>query len=520
MSADYRVDITLGPYSWTINRGDAPALPEIADGLSISWQYPDTNLWPIQPEPVTASFSVIAEAAADLAGVDRGSAVLIRVWAGVIIDGTERDSVTFTGKVGELVGAPIKFGHPDTGLEVDGWRLDVQAVDLYVDLHETPLSGYEFTGFQAGSGPVGWTNYLFGLAGLPEPEPFPGGPGGTIHLTTEPNGGGAIEATTLAAAVEYYLSLSAYGGDTEFGVISVNPFDYEHYAAHGWRRPILRPNVDAAGVVDPVAPYRYEMVSRRYGEDTTAGPAAPAVFADLGGGLYGPVLAPPAPGVDDGSIVIDAGYLTYDATWTRSKLDDPNQIIISTSLDPVRFTDLNDPASPAWLSVTRENRAADEEPVTTVISDTRIQSVYQAGFVADMYLDDSANEEVVWTPSGFRWLASQDPAWPVNRSLFPGTALAGDYSAPVVITGIPTSQRPTPHEWVVGVVRGATWTFEKGDFSIGFDLYSRIPAPIAVPDVGLTWAELDAAHPAVTWDDLAPAYRWLDYRLLRSDTYN
>lgn len=519
MSADYRVDITLGPYSWSINRGDAPNLPEIADGLSIGWQYPDTNLWPIQPEPVTASFSVIAEAAADVAGVDRGSPVLIRVWAGVVVDGVDRDSITFTGKVGELVGAPIKFGHPATGLEVDGWRLDVQAVDLYVDLHETPVSGYEnppgLSGFR-------WSDMFFDLAGLALPE-VPAGVdtgGGTSHLTTDPGGGTAIEATTVASAAEGYLSLTAYGGDTEFGIISVNPFDYEDYAVHGWRRPIIRPNVDAAGVVDPANPYRYELVSRRYGEDPAAGPAAPAVLADLGGGLYGPSLAPPAAGVDDGSLVIDAGYLTYDATWTRSKLDDPNQVVVSTSLPPERFTDLADQASPPWLSVTSENRAADEEPVTTVISDTRIQSVYQAGFLANMYLDDSANEEIVWAPSGFRWLASEDPAWPVNRSLFPGTALAGDYSAPVVITGIPASQRPTPHEWVVGVVRGATWTFERGAFSIGFELYPRIPAPIAAPNVGLTWAELDTAHPALDWDDLDPAYRWLDYRLLRSDTYN
>lgn len=505
MSADYRVDIAIGPtkagttYNWSINRGDPPNLPEILDGLTFGWQFAESNLWPLQPDPIEASLSIIAEDAADLVGIDRGTPILIRVWAGVVVDADEEDSVTFFGRVTDATGRPIKFGHPTTGDDVDGWLLDLQCIDLLPDLGERIITGY-----YAALGAIRYcVEDYFALAGVVPPDWSDGGDGGT--LISPPFG--FIEPTDLMSYIDPLLASYADGG-----IITGDAADdanHYKYVTSGWRRGIVRPNLDPVlGTVDPDVPWRIEWVSRRHGAVPVLGtPSLPAVFTDLGGGVYGLQLEAPPVGVEDASIVIDADYLAYDATWTRSKFDDPNTVTISNSI-----------AEAPWISVEESNRLPDEPLVAAAITESRTDAT-TATRAAAMYLDDSTNDAVIWSASGFRWYASRDPQWPVKRSLFPDTRTFGQYAAPIVITGIPASQRPDDRPWYVGVPRSVAWTFQRGEFDISFDLYPRIPRPVIEADTGLTWADLAADFPAVTWANLDPSFAWVEYRLARTTLY-
>lgn len=527
MSSPYRVDITIGPtragatYSWSIDRGDAPVLPVVLDGLRIGWQFPDATLWPVQPDPTVAALSILAAQASDLAGIDRGTAVKVRVWAGVTLDGDDYDTVTFNGRVATAVGTPRRFpdpadlaaGVPEPTL-LDGWQLDLTAADPTAELGEAVIAGYDG---RQGLSTWGHVVGRFDMADLPGPDWSNGGSGSPLLALNF----GLIDATTVRAEVEKLLRSYADGGTiTGDPAIATN---HARYNAEGWRRGVLRPNLTAAADVDPTEPYRVEWVTRRYGLLPGIGPAQPAKFANLGGGLYGPLFAPPPASVViggitvpvyDASIVLDASNLDYGASWARTKYDDPNIVSVTNNAP----TDEFDPGDD-WRIITATNRAANEGPVTAAITDSLVYDRYAAQNVADMYLDDTDNDEVVWFASGFRWYASRDPQWPVNRSLFPDTELWGGYSAPVIITGIPDSQRPTDREWYVGTPRAVTLTFDRGEFSFDFDLYPRTPMPVNELGIGLTWDELNTGFPTVTWNQLAPTYTWIDYRLIRSTIY-
>lgn len=526
MSADYRVDLTIGPtvdgttYSWSINKGDPPSLPEIVDGLEVAWQFPEASLWPVQPEPQVATFGIVAASAADLVGIDRGTPVLLRVWAGLTIDGVDYDSITFPGRIAEANGRAVRIVDPATDELVNGWMLDVSCVDLTADLGEPTVAGkIPFQGLSV----LGHVGETFELAGLEYPD-FGDGGAGAFLLIDSPTQG-LVEPATLAEHVETILSCYADGGAVGIAW-DEDPAAYALYDEQGWRRGIIRPNVDDDGVL-LANPWRIEWVSRRHGLQPGIGPGLPLRFVDLGAGSYGLRLeAPPASvviggttiPVYDAAIVVDADYLERQpASWSRSKFDDPNTIDVA--LDTARYPEIAG-QSADWTSVRVSSRVAGEPVVAGQLTGSRLGLSYMAQRVGEMYVDDSSNAGVIWSAGGLTWLASEDPSWPRARSLFPDTALFGEYGAPIVVTGIPETQRPDARDWYTGVPRSVAWRFSRGRFSISFDLYPRIPRPMNAASIGLTWAELDSDHPAVTWPALDPSFAWLDYRLARSTLYD
>lgn len=519
MSATYRVDLVVGPYSWTINKGDAPSLPTVADGLTVAWEFPDGPLWPVQPEPTLAKFSLIAADEADLNAVDTGTPVRLRVWAGVTISGTQYDSVTFTGTVGDLQGGPIAFIDPVTEEDVDGWQLDVIAVDPTADLADYTPSGTSslHTSGATALSARDWVTELFVMVGLPTLEDTSGGTSGTSggSGSLTPDNGYVDGSANLAAAAEATLSAAAEAGEL-VGSDPTNPYSWQLYPSHGWRRGILRPNTSAAGIIDAAHPYRFEWISRKYENIAGLGSPAPAVIGPVGGGKYGPVLSHPTLSPEM-ALVIDADYLAYDAKWARTKFTDPNKVTVTNNVGAARFAA---EGLTNWNVVNESNRLSVQAVRGVSITDTRLMYSAYARHVATMYLDDTATADKVWAASGFVWFASQDPAWPARRSLFPGTALFGGYSAPVVINGIPDSQAPGEAPWYAGVPKGAEWRFERGEFSIAFDLYPRVPSPAALPNVGITATEFRAKFPAVTTTDMSTAYTTLDYRLVRTTAYD
>lgn len=528
MSADYRVDVTIGPdltgqtWTWTVHRGDpVTTFPVLLDGMSFDWAFPDANVWPVQPDPVTAKFSILAEDAADLDGIDRGTPVLIRVWAGFTLDGQDFDSVTFPGRITDPVGTPVTFTHPVTGIEVDGWQLDLTCVDITVDLAEYSYSWVPRNALP----PYNVHTHATGLLASAGLAPLAWADGGESNEQRFA-AGEVDQGTNVLQALVDMLGAYADAGPYDPGTSTGDKAsDYPLYATQGWRRGIIQANTDDDGVVDPATPYRVEWVSRRYGFQPGIGPAAPGEFGITGAG-YGIVLTPPPASVviggvtipvGDGGVVISADYVDYSAKWTRTKFDDPNRVNVPNTVSPASNTGL--PVYD-WLSVSASNQQPGESPVVADVAKNRVLRRYDAQFVADMYLGNPDDPGVLWAASGFKWYASEDPSWPTGRALFPACATWGGYAAPVVITDIPATQLPNGRRWYVGVLKSVTWTFNAGGFDIAVDLFPRIPEPIPAAGITITCAELATAFPTVTVDQLDPSFDCLDYRLARSTVYS
>lgn len=541
MAYPYTVNLTIGSYNWTRTLGDAPALPEILDGLTVGWQFPDSELWPVQPEPVTASFSLLAAAASDLSGIDIGTPVHLRVFAGAKNGaGVDSPTVRLAGRVTQLDGNARKFVHPATGLDVEGWQLDVQCADYTADAAEITVFAptADLHADLAGQHDTA-ERIMVLVSGLPNPwnttesptdPPQGAGIGNAVdlgdYLAVGTGGGGVFEGaapflieaadstaanmvygpTSLAETFDRYLSIWANAGSSVAGHASDDPLIASLWPSQGWRRAIYRAKLDAAGVPLTAQPWRLEWVSRR-NLSTTTRSTLPLKFG-LHSGVYGPIKAAPDPTkAADGSLLLDADTIDYDATWTRTKQTEPNRVVVSNSIP--------DPTQIRWRKVVRSDAESGDAVITTMMEAPHLNS-NTVGFLADMYNGDdeqlAANQ---WGIGAVTWYASRDASWPRNTALFPDAELWPGHSTPIVIEAIPAAQKPLPNLYVGGHPRGVSFNIAAGEFRFDFELYPRIPRP-AGNGGALDWAHLSTSFPAVTWQQLDASATWIDYRLIHT----
>lgn len=170
----YRAAVDVGAYSWDVEAGDpmttGPVLP-----LTFGWQLPDSLPagYPAQPDPHTASLRIVVDDAAELAGVDVGTDVRIRVYLDQL-SGTM--FAYFTGRVAELAASP--FNADETGGQL---LYTLECVDYLVDLSAelAGLSDYsaESVGNRVDSilSDVGWADsgaaWVGGTVGAREADP-------------------------------------------------------------------------------------------------------------------------------------------------------------------------------------------------------------------------------------------------------------------------------------------------------------------------------------------------------------
>lgn len=521
MSADYRVEIDVaGSPAWVVVRGAEPIFPiapEILDGLSLSWQMPDADVWPVQPEPTTLRFSILAATAAELAFLDVNTPIELRIYAGVEAAEVEVPSVRFAGKVTDLDGGPRRV-EMDDDVVVNAWQLDVIAVDLVAALADENVAGNvdpEDTG-----GPYGWVWFYFTLAGITPPDWGTGGNGREMA----PIASGKIPEEPLLTAVDRVLARYPDGGEVT-GAPESDPANHALYDAYGWRRGILIPNIGLDGTLDEDTPYAIEWVARR-SLSAFAGPLEGGTLAPADG-IWSVVLTPPPAttwdpfavaetDVSDFSLVISADYLDFGARWTRSKFLDANRILLTT----------NEPDSD-WRKITR-NAAAPRpdgyETVTAQLQDVRIIDADNVRHLGDMYVEDAYDHpNNRYQAQGFIWYASRDPQWPILRGLFPDNSLTSlwrGFSSPITITDIPPEQSPNGARWHTGTLKAAEWVFDRGEFNIALSLYPRIPRPARTPSdviavTRFTWVSTIVLPFSPTWDTLNTADTWLDYRIVR-----
>jgi hypothetical protein len=106
--AAYRVTVELGGRTWHAAAGDPPALG-VALPLSFGWAMSDDAAgYPAQLEPGTASLLLVIPDGTDLAGIDVGTPMRVRVWR--TAGPPARPFATFTGRVADYEIGPHPRG--------------------------------------------------------------------------------------------------------------------------------------------------------------------------------------------------------------------------------------------------------------------------------------------------------------------------------------------------------------------------------------------------------------------------
>lgn len=529
-SHDWTLALDAGPvHITTSSTATTAVLPAVLSGFRTGWSTPDADVWPVQPEAQVCVFSLLAYDAADLAGIDLGSKVHAVFTAGYV-DSWNYDppqvvpSVEFAGTVGALSGVPIRFEDPaNPGVMVDGWRLDVQAVDYTAQLSGYAVGGpwlsMTFNGHQPGDDDnapaIGfpmyasqWLAELLAQAGLPADDGVAGS-GAFWNGATWPYGGPKV--LPLADGIE-----PGPFADAAEDLLRQVPEDSQAATA-GFRRGILRPKLalDGSGTLDPDLPYRVEWISRRNPSTTTA-VTLPAKLALLTGGKYGPQLAPLPVGSSavDATLTVSSDYLDRSVSWSRDKAGEPERVIVTSKAE--KTVQQVDATNRPWSTATTEQPGASAGAITAKVEDTALDAKADALNLGSMYLSDTVADSTVWQPVGFSWRASEDPSWPRPVSWFPAAADTWrGWAVPVVITDVPASQSPDGRPWHVGVPQSVDLVIEGGAFRFDFTLRNHQPRPYN-NNAALTCTNLRAALPTLTVAQLDRSYTHADYRLVRS----
>jgi hypothetical protein len=484
----YRVEVDAGPYSWVTEKGD-PAGYGLADPLRVGWSLPGNNpLFHAQPDPMTASFSVIAATAADLAGLLRGAEVAIRVYGwppgtdNPHAEPTDLDPVDyppiviFRGRVADATASPHKLGMIAT----------YSCVDYTVDLAEATIG--------AGDWPQEGNNArfarMFNEAGVLAPaELFPG----NYFFTSFLLNARTASPTDARSAIWQLVDWTTDDQDIPFG----NYYAMQTNYAAGY--------LDG-DVPDPLEPYVVPVqTTHLHTGDAGEAPRLPAVLAITQPGKYGVDIVEHA---DRRAAVINADHVDFKAVWSQSKRTDPDTVTVTGVFD----------------DGTTSYTAAEPDAVPIAASfaiDVRESSVAQPFARANLSAADSDN----WVADSFTWYADQDP-WPMIADglwFIEGMhVLASRY--PVVVEGIDAAKNPSGLDWYAGRLKSATFVLAKGRYTVTFQLLRSLLRPqvfdSSIPAAGvgtLAWDDLDAAPlTTVAWSALDPAFTWFDARLLRS----
>lgn len=526
----YRVHVSVGPYSWDIERGD-PADYGPIDGLKIGWKYPENAAWPTQPELPYASFGVIVPDTDSFEGVDVGAPVTIAVWAepaGTPLPADFRDNsdaylgvpglfmpvASFGGRVTEMTGEPHELGYV--------YRL--QCIDYLVDALDLKISDEDGDGWPAedildrltrlaelGSAVTG--------GGVPWTSGAPSDGWGVFHAQAEPETKGVLEHMTdhLSQYADNWHSDTLRPGSR--GIVHSN----NHLKL--WQADTLGLEPDPARRLMIVWRAR-KMYARSY--------RMPARFTPTGiGGLWRPEVDP-----YDGTGFVDpvfwpagedtaperfgslpADLVEFDATWSRTKRARAERVWVETN---IVFVDAGTQRR-VYRQIRPEDHTSTPPPSITIT--TTLAYREEARWLAEFLLPE-AGVNGRWEVDKFRFWADQDP-YRLTRGneatwLHPYWAVA--FNPVVAIAGIPPEQNPNSSgaDYYAGVLTGCEFVLQNGRYYVDFTLGRDIPRPNDggtsegnTPHLTSASMKLDPAQAAVRGVDLDPGYTFWDYRLLR-----
>lgn len=460
----YRVAVTAGAHSWNVTSGDS-ADYGLADPVTISRSLPDVDLFPAQPNPAQATFSVVVPDAADLADVLESTEVAIHVYAP---SGAATPLESFHGRVSDVKAAP----HPL------GTVYSYTCVDYLADLIEEEVVWEEgATTFDTVLvqdlvddlfAQVGLT---VGFSGTPPPQPI-GLPFGDTYFRPPAPGAGDVEGTFLAM-LERFLS--------------------QWITADEPRRVVI---------------------TLTNGDATITGDPGTFLPADVGRPIFGNVSGHIPPGTTIASVTSDtsaemsaaalSNYATFLANIGVSEWDNAYRLVLeqnitADALDPVTPYVLRpalraasvDPTTPpdpgevlvvdgdyveSGSSYSLNKRQAVRRirvkyeggswvasygtgPLVTVKILSDLYDSGNAALVADFYLPDDVPRGR-WVADTFTWRLDRDPSGTYLPAL-------GD---PVSISPVAAAWNPLGYTWFTGRLVDYTLTIAKGRHEVDFTL--------------------------------------------------
>jgi hypothetical protein len=458
----YHVDVTAGPFTWSVTEGDAAAVGDLVAPLVIGWRMPDDGFYPTQPEATHATIGFIVAELDDTTTLNVGDRVSIRVQ--LVAAGA--DVFAFEGRIADLEAAPH-----DLGMVVS-----CECVALSTDPAEVPAGLTLLASAQ-----TIWTR----IAAI-MPEAVMGDP--------DLDDDGLFGASATFAQRDPSLT-------NQLALID----------EHLWQAPVRETIIPDNHPADVAAARSARLIVNKVDDTTTyldplyRGYTAtpPAAFADTGAGLYGPVPDAGMPAV------VDSGYVQRDARLVRAKGGAVNYVEIGGIGEP-------DPRPVPTVSLSSDTQLLPPNAMALAAAFYLPDEADRDGWSIDAFLlrlDRMTPTELASIGPG--WLPDPDAAAAVDR--------IGCYINPVVVEGIQDASDPTPGRFYCGRLVEAT--FELGADAtptLGFRIRRGIPAPVPVYSGTapyMTPANLATSSlAAVTVADLDPAYLVADYRLVRNPT--
>lgn len=497
----YRVQLSAGPYSWTVTDDDAPTFG-LMDPLVIGWSLPDDAQRPAQPDPMVAQFSLVVASAADVAELGIGSLVTIAVTFGGVTKPVP--DVGFIGRIAQGDAA----AHPR------GMLYRFTCADLTTDLLGYDIGATPYPVQSVNARSAGYRT----AAGLPSSD-----------WMVNPS----------VAALSDQLLVEAMDDPAAANLLesSVALFDQVAYPGMGalagsvFYRAILAP---APGTSSLGIPWRWAIDAVPDTYVPTAASPLPGQF-----GAYFP--APKAYGVyfdpdDRNAGVLDACFIDYDAPWVAIQPAVINRAAVrwwrapdaaSDRIPRATYTLENPP--PAGQSPNTATRQTDIVAFTATPA-TETAAADNATNLGHMMVPPPQNK-AGWGPDTFRWLLYADevglarfptifPAHYATAQPTPQPQRTACYVRPIVVVDVPGETNPADPSrvWVGGQLVNVQLTIEAGQPVVEFTLTPTIPTA-GDPGTGVnSWDSTAGTWNAQAgeWNDLVPGYpsfRWSDVGL-------
>lgn len=457
MSNTYCVKVFVGPYNWTCRDTDAAAYG-LADPLTITWSLPDSDLQPlVQPNPTTASFTVVVATYGTISAMELGQQVSIRYWSATSPAAGDAPLFDFNGRVVDLSIRPH-----DLGLSIT-----VSCVDYLADISERTV------------GLVNWPQETVDArarrilteagvsipADLWETDVDPSSPA-TIAAR---NASDVNALDVLTHTLDQYLTVFA-------GFPNANGRGFIHQVTTP-AAPTFSSGISSKDFTN--GPYVLGSVTKAIAYDP------PLRMVNLAGvhTLQGDAAAATA-----STAVIDASYIERDVSWQQRK---------GTAVNAVQVTGAYTPAQTrTWSGISNTFVWANVDGELVNASDGLA--------LAGLYLPAmKPTNQRIWTAETFTWRIGRDPSTTWRLPVL-GRVLA--------IYDIDTRWRVTGDSWWVGMPTAVTFTLAGGDPQATLTVMPWLVDPVqAISPLTLA----DAGWGSITIDSLAAADTFDDYQLAK-----
>lgn len=390
----------------------------LADPFAVTRTLPQADLWPLQPDPATATFAVVVPAAGDLEALALGLTVTLRLQtpAGPFEPVVE----AFHGRIADVALQIGNYTVSDGAGGTETWHAlyTVTCVDYLADHAEDQVRwGLDYLGLYLPTVPIDWLlANLFDQAGMGDVvfEAYDGDTTPPCPWVRVPD---TTTETGVMALIETLLAQWALTGDTR-----------------GPARYVLDQNIDpSTGLPDVDQPYVFRLAFKNID------PAADDY------------LDAPDPAHMD---VIDAGQVDLGATsYAVRKYDGIRRVIVYPGSILVPG---DTPLDPAVATI-----AGTPTPTVKIATLITVDSIYVGGgahgllsdaqawvdALADFYLPADV-PRARWSAETFRWLFYAAPEGSTMPQL--GATLAVD--------SIAAHWVPTGNTWFTGRLAGYTLT--------------------------------------------------------------